>query len=145
MKCRFNSTTQQTLVRAHYVSPHSVFCYTPPWNTEEMVKVFVTRNLHDYANVSLNFTYHNNVSINSIYPTWGPISGLTEITVFGSNFAVSGKNISRTFLAKFEIFNATMHHTGIIKLFNFCFCVIFFASSKLFKKMLFFFVFFTKG
>ena len=83
LKCKFSSldASRSVIVSATFITQQLVRCDTPLWTISEVVQITITRNGQDFSSSSLNFTYHPDITVTSIYPTFGPLSGNTALTI----------------------------------------------------------------
>jgi len=84
-KCLFGSAS----VAATYVSPTTVTCDSPASSTpttSSTVSLEFTANDKDFTTFGNTFQYVKSMQITSSIPTFGAVSGGTQVTVYGYNF-----------------------------------------------------------
>ena len=79
--CRFDVTVVQSTV----TSVSLMHCYSPA-HASASVSLEVTNNNKDFTSNNVQFLYQDTESVISIFPTLGPTTGATVVTVTGSAF-----------------------------------------------------------
>lgn len=92
LACKFSTVLEDgaVLAPAQYISPTKIACITPAWDdalsTGVQVVVDVTVNGVDFTSGGPAFRFQP-VAISAVWPSSGPASGGTPVTIFGSLFA----------------------------------------------------------
>ena len=88
--CRFgNSRVGDIIVTPHEVIDSTHMACRAPSHAVGKVVVEVTMNGDSYTNSGATFEYHPTVTLTSVSPHMGPVSGNTVVEVYGSGFVDS--------------------------------------------------------
>eukprot|EP00163_Fabomonas_tropica_P008375 TRINITY_DN17_c0_g4_i1.p1 TRINITY_DN17_c0_g4~~TRINITY_DN17_c0_g4_i1.p1 ORF type:complete len:4695 (+),score=879.62 TRINITY_DN17_c0_g4_i1:301-14385(+) len=84
--CRFGNF----VVNATFADNSTARCQAPRGLSTGAVSLDMSNNGQDYTTSGLTFTYQSDITITSINPVRGPITGSSTVTVVGSNFVNTG-------------------------------------------------------
>jgi len=65
-------------------------CVSPPTDKPGYVPLYVSNGYERYSSTSAQYLYYETPYIFDFYPKCGPVSGYTQLTVFGKNFRSMG-------------------------------------------------------
>ncbi|KAE9224791.1 hypothetical protein PF005_g5786 [Phytophthora fragariae] len=85
-----------TFVPAQFITDTMISCTMPPLvSGPRAIGVFVSFNGLEISEASLAFTYVEEPSVVSIFPTGGPVTGTTVVSVAGAHFVSTSKSVCR--------------------------------------------------
>jgi len=80
LQCRFGSNLAS---RGRFVTGNQIRCTTPR-SAPANVTFSISLNGEEYLDSSLNFVFQEHVAVTALHPTLGPVSGNTQVTVYGT-------------------------------------------------------------
>lgn len=109
--CKFGDK----FVRGFYLDQNRIKCISPPYEKPGYVPLTISYEGERYSSETVKYLYYETPEIHNITPTCGPVTGYTQITVFGKNFIDMGFGKVKCIFNGTIYMNATIMEEDIIK------------------------------
>lgn len=109
--CKFG----EKLVRGTFLDTNRILCISPAVERPGYVPLTISYEGERYSSETVKYLYYETPEILNITPTCGPVTGYTQITVFGKNFLDMGFGKVKCIFNLTYVMNATIMEQDVIK------------------------------
>ncbi len=109
--CKFG----EKLVRGTFLDTNRILCVSPAVERPGYVPLTISYEGERYSSETVKYLYYETPEIYNITPTCGPVTGYTQITVFGKNFLDMGFGKVKCIFNLTYVMNATIMEQDVIK------------------------------
>jgi hypothetical protein len=109
--CKFGAKT----TRGVFIDSNRISCVSPPVERAGYVPLSIAYEGEKYDSETIKYLYYDTPELRSFYPTCGPITGYTQITIEGKNFLDMGFGKAKCIFNNTYVMNATIMDSDVIK------------------------------
>jgi IPT/TIG domain len=109
--CKFGAKT----TRGTYIDSNRISCVSPPVERAGYVPLSIAYEGEKYDSDTIKYLYYDTPELKSFYPTCGPVTGYTQITIEGKNFLDMGFGKAKCIFNNTYVMNATIMDSETIK------------------------------
>lgn len=109
--CKFGAKT----TRGVFIDTNRISCLSPPVERAGFVPLSIAYEGEKYDSDTIKYLYYDTPELKSFYPTCGPVTGYTQITIEGKNFLDMGFGKAKCIFNNTYVMNATIMDSEVIK------------------------------